>query len=302
VAQAIQKLKPVNIITFGQEATASVIGWASEQPAGLPDRWYGHQIPFQGWNAWICPVGPIGYQKGNAAVTDLWMYRHIRAALALKHRPYAVVPDFNKHVRVLMSVPDIISALQAASKAEAVCFDYETTGLKPQWDGHEIVTCSLAWYEGETLKCVAFPLYYETHDALRAFLLSPARKITHNQQYEYIWSTVILGVKPVNMWWDTMLAAHHDDPQEATKSLDYQAFVHLGFPEWTKGVDAFFKTAAANEINNIHAAPLHQLLVYNGFDTITGLLIAASQQRELGAPEIIPSTHLPRHHNADISA
>lgn len=292
VVKAIKQINPKVLILHGKRPTTSVVSWLSQQPAGLYDRWYGKQIPSQELNAWVCPVGYLAPHKKNPQSSDFWQYKHMEAALALQERPYVKPPEYAKMVQLLWSDAEITRVLALASQASIVAFDIEATGLKPEAPGHEIVTLSLAWYTGDKLNCYAFPMRPSLHAAFAAFLQSPAKKIAHNMQYEARWcGHLVAEVK--NLFWDSILAAHMLDPQEQTKSLDFQAFAYLGFADWSGSITDYFKTDYANQINRIHAAPMRDLLLYNGLDTITNLLLAARQMQAFGAPALIPSIHLP---------
>lgn len=290
----IQRINPRLIIPFGDKATTSVINWLWGNEAGLLERWYGRQIPSRELNAWVCPIGFLGSYR-NAEVSALWAYKHLRSALEKTTRPYPdKVPNYTQQINTCWTTAEIIECLQRASQASLAAIDYETTGLKPEREGHAIVATAVAWLEGRTPRCIAFRNTPEVQDALIAFLRSPVRKIAANLKYEERWSRVKLGTPVANWFWDTVLSAHILNPQKATTGLKFSAFAELGVPHYASVIEPYFETADANGINNIHQAPVSALLRYVGIDAIAELDLAILQMQKSGISEEYDSCNLPQ--------
>jgi hypothetical protein len=299
----LKRLNPTTIIPFGNTAVSSVCGRLWETAAETQNRFFGQNIPSTTLNAWVCPVGPVGIFKGNGNATSMWTYRHLKRALEHSERPFEVVPDYQKLVRVLYDREEIFNALASicggddTGRADIASFDYETTGLKPEADGHEIVTVSIAWMKNGKIDCIAFPFYPEIREAFIAFLLSPVRKTAANMKYEARWSRKMLGVE-VNRWyWDSVIGAHIEDPQRGVTSLKFQAFVKLGVPYWAKDLDGNLESeGGGNSMNKIHQIPMPTLLVYNGLDSLYELLVGSIQMKEAGLIQrhFVPEYLLPR--------
>lgn len=286
----LKRLKPTVIIPWGQKPLAAVVDWLWTQPAELPDRWYGFRIPSRELNAWVVPIGRIGHKR-NPEVADIWTYRHLKAAFALRTRPYVKVPEYK--VKQLYDKDEILEALESAARAELSAFDYETTGLKPENIQHRIVSCGVSWLVGEVPETVAFMVDESLHDALRMYLTSKSFKIAANAKFESRWSRRKLGVEVRNWIWDTMLGAHWEDPRQGITGLKFQAFARLGLGYFAHDVEKYFDTVGANVVNQIHKVPVNQLLKYNGIDAVAELDLGILQMRENGVTERWNSINLP---------
>lgn len=287
----LKRLNPTVIIPWGKGALASVVDWLWTKPAELPDKWYGFQIPAREINAWVAPIGRIG-AKRNIEVADIWTYRHLKAAFSLRTRPYVQVPEYK--VRQLHGKAEILEALEEASGSELSAFDYETTGLKPEYEKHQIVSCAVSWLVGERPETVAFLVDEGIHDGLRDYLTSKSFKIAANKKFETRWTRRKLGVDVRNWIWDTMLGAHWEDPRAGITSLKFQAFTRLGVPYFAHDVERFFETSeGARELNQIHRVPVNQLLKYNGIDAVAELDLGILQMRENGVSTKWNSINLP---------
>ena len=297
VGSELTRLSPKVVIPFGPKATQSVVGRYWRKPAELYDRWYGQQIPCRDLNAWICPVGMAATHKKSNEVSSMWAYRWLRDAMRLKTRPWeqgAIEPA--SLVRILYDPQEIIRELESiAANAEVSAFDYETTGLKPEWDCHEIYTMSVAWPRGDAIDCIAFPVFGETHDAIRKYLRSGGNKVAANMKFEERWSHAKLGVRVKNWLWDTMIASHWENPIDGITGLKYQAFARLGIPYFAESVEGYFESPAHSERNRIAQAPIQDLLSYNGIDSIAELLLASVQMAEnkIIDNHFVPTRYLP---------
>jgi hypothetical protein len=149
--------------------------------------------------------------------------------------------------------------------------------------------------EGD-VHCISFPVFADTHDAIRRFLVSDIQKIAANMKFEDRWSRSKLGVQVRRWWWDTMQAAHWENPNSGITGLKFQAFAKLGVPYFADDVDSFFESEENSQRNKIFSIPTPKLLTYNGMDAIVELLLASMQMVENGIikEHFVPSKYLPR--------
>lgn len=178
----------------------------------------------------------------------------------------------------------LLDAWTAKPDATPVALDFETTGLKPDFPDHRIVSCAVA--EGPD-QAFAFMCDNEAVlDALTRFLASRRRKIAANMKFEWAWAFVCLDVEIENFIHDTVLAAHVLDNRPDICSVKYQAFVRLGIPNWGSEVAEYLKSAkqGANEMNRVLELSRKRprtLLTYNGMDALVEWRLAVLQRREM---------------------
>lgn len=300
VATELARLQPEIIIPYGPRATQSVVGRYWQTPAELYDRWFGQRIPCRELNAWIFPVGNPGSHKRVTEVSSAWEYRWLRDAMRVSGRPWKEIISPQSLVECVYSQEAVNARIEhILNNAKVAAFDYEATGLKPEWDIHEIYSASIAWVENGSIRCIAFPTYPETHDALRKFLTSPIRKVAANMKFEERWSNAKLGVRVRNWWWDTMLAAHWEDPNAGVTGLKFQAFARLGVPYFAAEVDSYFESDSNSVRNRISQVPIQSLLTYNGVDSVVELLLASIQMVDNGIIDdhFVPAKYLPANLN-----
>ncbi len=298
VASELARLNPEVVIPYGPRATQSVIGRYWQTPAELYDRWYGAVIPCRDLNAWICPVGLMGEYKRMLDVSSMFEYQQLRDAMRISGRPWpdGCVP-LESRIRQIYDPQEINAELDKITQtAQIVAFDYETTGRKPEWDTQIIVSMAVAYTAGDELHCISFPVYADTHDAIRRFLASDIRKIAANMKFEDRWSRSKLGVQVRRWWWDTMQAAHWENPNSGVTGLKFQAFAKLGVPYFAGDVESYFESETNSQRNKILSVPWPKLLTYNGMDAIVELLLASQQMVENGIikEHFVPSKYLPR--------
>lgn len=296
VASELARLNPKVVIPFGAKAAQSVIGRYWQRPAELYDRWFGYQIPCQQLNAWICPIGTVAPQKAQTEISQMWAYRWLRDAIRITKRPWENgVPDITKTVLLLTDPKKIQAFLKDAVKIGITACDYETTGLKPEWENHKLWSMSIAFVRDGKLMSVAFPVYKENHDAIRFYLTGPGKKIAANMKFEERWSYAKLGVRVNNWYWDTMQAAHIENPSRGVTGLKFQAFARLGVPFFADEVEKYFESEDNRKVNNIAAAPMTALLTYNAIDSAVEFLLASVQMKDAGLIDqhFVPEEYLP---------
>jgi hypothetical protein len=292
----IKRLNPEKVLVFGKKSLQSLITRLWGHPSELTDRFIGAQIPSRELNAWVCPLGWIGQDSNtNPTVSDIWAYRHTKAAVKLQGRPYDTPPDYDSQVVICYDEDAIRAYLLRAAQSVLAAFDYETTGLKPEHPDQDIVTASFAWLENGQTFCVAFPMTQTIREAWVKFLQSPVPKVAANMKFEQRWSKQKLGTDINNLRWDTMINGHILNPTPGVAGLKFQAFVEMGLPFYAGEVEKFFDSEqkGGNAINNIHLANRHELLRYNGIDSIAELDLAILQRWKLGASTLW-SPNLPK--------
>ena len=130
---AIKEYNPDVIIPLGGPAVAATLGRYWHSDLGGIGRWAGFTVPLQPLNAWVCPTWHPSYlQRAKRPELGVWWARHLRAAFALKDKPWKEVPDYKKEVTVIMDPEE--AARQVAllcAFGNPIAVDYETNMLKP---------------------------------------------------------------------------------------------------------------------------------------------------------------------------
>jgi uracil-DNA glycosylase family 4 len=288
--KTIKQLKPDVIIPMGRSGIASLIPHLWKEQIGAASRWYGFQIPSQKINAWVCPTySPIYvYQlsKSNDAkkeVLKIHFEKQIKAALALKGKPYDEVPDYNKDIEIIDKPSQAARIIRKMiQKGGTVAFDYETDRIKPDSDSSRIVSCGICWNDKKT---IAYDWKGEAIEATRELLHSPLPKIACNLKFEDRWTRKHLGKRVRNWYWDTMLAAHVIDQRPRVSSIKFQSFVLLGAPSYDEHIGKYLAGDKDKESNNIHLIDRKELLTYNAMDAILEYKVAMKQMDILGYPK-----------------
>lgn len=296
--RAIRDLKPSTIILLGGSAVDSLInylikgegsGRGAKKKSGLMQKWNGWQIPYQRYNAWICPTYHPSYverqERERDNVPGILFERQLRAALVLEGRPWKKVPDYRRDVRCEMDVDKAAEIIRGFVKAKRIAFDYETTCLKPYGPHAEIVCCSIS--DGKTT--VAYPWHGRAVKETVRLLTNPdIGKIASNIKFEDTWSTEVGGFR-VRGWelvkgWDTMNAAHAIDTRSGITSIKFQAFVLLGQSDYSSHIDQYKKSKGrgGNAPNRIKELDLRTLLLYNGLDSLLEYKVAEIQMAQVG--------------------
>jgi uracil-DNA glycosylase family 4 len=300
VWKAIDELKPRLILLLGGHAVESFVGdrWTKDKLDRI-GRWRGWTIPDRKANAWACPLFHPSYllrvrngedrALGAEAVFDADLER----ALGTLGSAVPANPIREEElVKVVRDGAELNHWLSWLSRhyeehpRDLLTIDLETTGLKPQREGHRIVSCALSWGPDE---CVAFP-WPEDRSALRRItrLLGNEGigKVAANLPFEDRWLTHF-GL-PVRGWrWDTLLAAHVQDNRERVTGLKFQAYVQFGVigydddaGPWIRATAAEEKEHGANAFNRMLEFLVREpekLLRYNGMDALLEHRLALRQ-------------------------
>lgn len=280
VIKTIKDLNPRQILLLGGPAIRSVLGWLWQPDPGSVTRWAGWQIPSTKLNAWITPTYHPSFvlrsDNEDTSLEAIWFRRHLKAALSLRDRPYATIPDYRAGIELVYEPKRAAAILRKMiAKGGTVAFDYETNKLKPDAADAEIVCCSVCW-EGK--KTIAFPWVGEAVAATGELLRSALKKIASNLKFEERWSWKEFGHGVTNWVWDTMQAAHWLDNRREITSIKFQAFARLGVPEWDSHIKAFLSETDDEGINCVSRdVAVKDLLEYCAFDSLYEYLVAEKQ-------------------------
>jgi uracil-DNA glycosylase family 4 len=281
--QAIRELKPRTIILLGAVPVESVIGWLWKEDTGGIKVWAGWQIPCQRLNAWIHPTFHPSFiaredNKGSNVPT-MYFEKHLEAAVSKNKRPYKEVPDYKKQVKVILDPDEAAAQLVGfVKKGNPVAFDLETDRLKPDHKQSSIVSCAVS--DGETT--VSYPWHGKAVEMSKVLFQSELPKYGWNCKFESRWIKRVLGCWVRNWQWDGMLTAHAIDSRKRTKSLKFQAFVHLGQEDYDSSIKPYLQSDNSNTSNRIREANLSSVLLYNGMDALLTWLLAKKQMKMIG--------------------
>jgi DNA polymerase len=277
--KTIKELNPKVVILLGGTACKSLLPVLWKDEIGQIGQWGSWRIPSQVINAWVCPTFHPAYLIRQPGPTLEMKFRQdIEAAVRLKDKPWKVVPDYKSEVEVIYRPSEAGKAIRemtqrAMRKNIPIAADYETTCLKPEYEGAEIVSCSMSMGSWT----ISYPWAGETIAATSEMWQSPIGKIASNMKFEDRWTRFFLG-HPVRDWyWDTMIAAHLIDNREKVTSVKFQAFVLLGVKAWNEHIEPYLEAKGTNHLNRIHELEMKDLLVYGGLDSKLEWLVASRQ-------------------------
>jgi uracil-DNA glycosylase family 4 len=282
----IEEIQPKIIIPLGITAIKSVIGHKiSGRIKGLKYwNYFSEQIFMHDKKYWVCPTFDI-YQvldnlEKNSIYEKMFLY-DMKKAFSLLNKDFPKEID-TENIEIIYDIKKVIECIDYfINSGNPVSFDYETTGLKPHKNEHEIKTMSLS----NVTRTVAFPMFGDKEfiEKVKEFLISNVEKISHKFDFEDSWSFQKLGVFIKNWHWDTNLAAHCLHNKKST-SLKFQAFVKLGVLGYDSDIDQYLisdKKLGCNAINKIEQAPLEKLLYYNALDSLYTYYLYLYQKKEM---------------------
>ena len=287
IINTIAKFKPKVIILLGTTAVKSVIGNYWKQNPGPLQRWVGYRIPDTQANAWICPTWHPSYlNRMDQPVLTKHFTEHVEKAVSLTSRPWQQPPDYRKEVLCLFSptkAAETIRAEISRPNLSLSAFDYETNMLKPEGDKAAIVSCSICFRNTKIHNpfTIAYPWAGEAKKATQEYLRHPVRKIASNLKFEERWTKAEFGHGVRNWHWDTMIAAHIHDNRPQITGLKFQAYVHLGCPDYDSHIKPLLQSPNGTSENKVDTIPLADLLLYNGLDSLLELLLAEKQTEDL---------------------
>lgn len=287
VIKSIQTIQPKVIIPMGTYAISSLFGHLRSKEVGTISQWRGALIPDPTLKAWICPTFHFAYvnRESTPRVARVIMEEDLRRALDRLKKPLPDFQDDNQYVELLKQPSEIKAYLKDLirhpKKFPFAAFDYETTGLKPHREGHDIVCASVCtdWNHA-----VSFLMMEEIKPTFCRFLKeSRIRKVASNMKFEHIWSRVILDTIVEGWVFDTMLAAHVIDNRPGITSLKHQAYRRYGVADYDSHLESLLKpkSKGGNEFNQIQNIAPRDLLIYCGLDSLYEFRLAWDQIEEL---------------------
>lgn len=288
LVSTINQLRPERIILLGKHAVRSLMYWIWKEDSGEYShegemaRWAGWLIPSIKLNAWVCPTYHPSFVLQNqkrCGATRMIVKDHLRAAFALKGRPYTTVPDYGKQVRVELDPVRAANAItDMAIRSRLVAFDYETTCLKPDGSNARILCCSVS--DGDT--SIAFPWQGKAVRAVQRILKSMnVGKITAGH-FEERWTWKEFGHGIWNWKFNTLPGAHWDRVQGGTTSVKFQAFVRFGVPYYAGHLERLMDGGKdSNAPNRLAEADITDLCRYCAFDSLYEWMIADQIMKEM---------------------
>jgi uracil-DNA glycosylase family 4 len=265
----IDRLKPKVIISLGQIASNSVTSFSWQSPFRQLERWVGFNIPDRTVGSWICPTYDNRWFKDNGyslKYSEKLLSQHINKAISLSRQPLPEEVDYKSQIEIIRDPNKAAKAIRHyTKKATVAAFDYETNCLNPRLPLARILSCAIC-FNGK--KTISYPMVGEARRATREFLRSPVEKIATNMKFEEQWGRRLLKTRTRNWLWDTMLAAHWMDCRTGVTSIKFQAYVVLGFGTYNDKIGSLIK-GPTNGYNNLaQDVSLHDLLEYNGLDSL----------------------------------
>lgn len=283
--KAIRELQPHTIVLLGAVAVKSLVGWIWKENTDMGImRWYGWQIPLQKTNTWICPVWHPsfvmreGKGKGEQEVKTVLYRQMLTKAFSHSKRPWKKIPSWKSKVEVILDPEEAAEALLEFKKSgEPIAFDSETTTLKPDGPYADIYSFSVSGAK----RNISFPWYGVAVKAAKELMEAGNPKYGYNAKFDLRYLRRF-KIRTKNLAWDSMIAAHVLDNRKGTKSLKFQSFVHFGMDAYEETISKYLESEGTNSPNNIKKAPLQDLLLYGGLDTLLTYKLAKKQMKEIG--------------------
>jgi uracil-DNA glycosylase family 4 len=304
VLAAIEKYKPKVIILFGTTAIYSIIGHRWKKDLGGVTKWRGWTIPDQDFQTWICPTLSPSYvmhttEKTNRfsglttqveSVEQLIFKQDIAQAIKIRKKKFPVYKQPTIEIITDLSVLNNPKLGHSEFFAMNQCaFDYETTGLKPHGDGHQIVCASIA-DSADHAYTFLMPKSKKARQPFIDFLQSQRiAKIAQNLKFEDTWSHVKLKTHVACWAWDTMLSSHIEDNRSEVTGLKFQNYVQFGVVDYDSEVAPYLKSVDEKNANGLNrilefmAQPggTEKVLIYCGHDSINEYRLAMKQRQEI---------------------
>ena len=310
----ISQLKPHIIIPMGPAAVQALI-WdrmSGRIKKTQPSDFYGKRIPDRHYNCWICPTySPefLTWQKDDGC-PYMYFSQHLRLAYQLVDIPLPKLPtdirttgDAEQAAQWIDEIREWGETDQLDKSPEGyhdVAIDYETTGLKPHRDGHEIKAASVGYRKDGEYHAIGFLWDGESKELVNAwYKLTHHDKIgliAHKADYEACWTKFRAGLHngrsdwPTNWSWDTCLGAHVIDNNQKV-GLKFHTYCELGVIGYDNKVDKFLSTpmdgedkTSGNHFNLLKAnvgVPKGELAYYCGEDSIYTIAMRDRQSQQM---------------------
>jgi uracil-DNA glycosylase family 4 len=298
VKNEIEEYQPRVIILLGANAVKSIIGYRTTgRLSGISNTsFFGEVIPDQEYNAWLCPTytpRQLLNKKTNKVLQRIW-YNNLKKAVNLikKEEKLPEIP-YKKAILTTENLEKACNYLQYIidNKPEYVAFDYETTGIKPDKEGHKIICASIC--TGKST--YAFPFFKDPIflDLWKQIMINPdIKKIAHKIDFESNWTKVKCGYYPEPYGWDTCLAAHCIQNNKPV-NLKFLTYINFGIIGYDESAHKYITSTrpgddekSANRKNIIHEAPLNDLLEYNAYDSFFSYKLFELQKKQLNDKQL----------------
>lgn len=283
--KTIETLKPKVIISLGRLASESITSFSWNSPFRQLERWTGHSIPDRKLDSWVIPTFDNKWFKENGyslKYADKMLLDDIRKAKSLSKQPLPEQVDYKSQVEIIRDPSKAAKAIRSLMKGcEIAAFDYETNCLDPRLEHAKILSCAIC-FDGD--RTISYPMVGEARAATREFLRSRIMKIATNMKFEEQWGRSYFKTRTRSWLWDTMLAAHWMDCRTGVTSIKFQAYVVLGFGTYNDKIGDLIK-GPVNGYNNLAKdVSLHDLLEYNGLDSLLEYEVGMWQMIETKYP------------------
>lgn len=289
--KAISDLKPLHVWLLGDDAITSY--FMERVSKCSVTKFRAICIPDPDRNVWVTSMHHPSYIQKNEKDDHLAATFDRDIAFAVKCSKYNTPPEhvtLGKCVTILKEYNDVVKELESVLEQvpERFAFDYEANGLKPYRKDFCIASASFCYaYD----KAFSFPYDYRKHftseqldhigDLWIEIMEHPKiKRIAHNTKFEEMLTRAIFGID-VNMWWCTMNTAHILDTRSEITGLKHQAFIRWGIPDYDSSMDKFLKDSKDSPYNKIMDAPLNDLLLYGGIDSLLTFRLQEEQEEEL---------------------
>jgi len=280
--KTIKELKPKIIILLGDIPIYSFIASKWKKKLGTINKWRGYAIPDREAQAWILPIFHPSkvIEAEKSPVTKVVWKQDIQNIVRYIKKPFPKFRDEKKEVIITKDTKDIIRQIRKTIKEapKLLSFDYETTGLKPHKEGHDIVCCSYTTENGT----ISFPINKKVKPYLKKLLESKVPKTAHNLKFENLWSLVRVDAKVKNWKWCSQTASHVLDGRGGISGLKFQTYLHFGIADYDSNMESFIKgddDKDSNSFNRMKEAPLDEVLLYCGLDSLFGYRLTLLQMK-----------------------
>jgi len=288
ILKIIQERKPHLILVLGNLAMKSVLGHRWKKDLGSIFKWRGWTIPDRDMKAWLCPVfSPEFVDEKSTPEADTIWGQDLHRAIGLLDKPLPGFHNDADDVEIIDLADWGKSTLYPTP--ELAAFDYETTGLKPHGNGHQIVCASICYNVNHSQVFLMPPTKAERRPFTDFLANAEIRKMAHNMKFEQAWSFVRLRQNVEGWEWDSMLAAHILDNRSYTTGLKFQAYVQFGVVDYDEEVSPYLRGTEknANGHNRVlemiqNPALRRKLLVYCGLDSLYEFRLGLLQRRLMG--------------------
>lgn len=289
--KTIQELQPKAVFLFGNTPNEMLLGDKLKTTAISSIS--GTMIPLTEHNTWAFPLFHPSFVLRKKWDKNLKAHfkRELRNALE-NCEELPDIPDIDPYENVtpIFDKEDSVELLEWILKTKPLtAFDYETSGTKPYKKGHDIYCVGISTKEESwsfLLKRKSKkPMDKKIVSLFKKYLKSPKlKKVCHNAQYEYIWSTIILNAEPKGIIWCTMVTQHMIDNRPGITSLKHQAAARWGIHGYDAPMDKFIKSTDDKDphsFNKMHKAPIEPLLLYCGTDAALTMRLYFEQLEEV---------------------